>query len=636
MTWCTVASRPSSLDDVTWLVTPPSGTASGTYPLTATATYSGGSCTADATLLVPFASVKAAYTNVGITDDSDPAPGKYDGGGFSFSAQALAAEGLEPGTSFTHDGLTCQWPDVEAGTPDAIGTKGQAVLISGTGSELGIVGSGTSGPAQGIGTIVYTDGSAQQYGLSFSDWWDNSNVAQGGSRLGTYAYINSDDGKVDQKVSLFATKVQLAAGKTAQAVVLPTSGEAGTPQGHVFTMAIGGTSHTPAPQPDGPTGHLTGQGDKCVDLAADPAAGVQAVLATCDDDASQQWTLGADDTVWNQGKCLATAEGGTTNGTDVVLDYCDGSKGQRWTVDSANSYLVNAASGLCLENSNGSTADGNPLIIWTCNSGDAGQRWKVPSDAVSSPSGRIAGYDGKCAEVAGGATADGTAVQLNACGSGVQQVWTVAADGTLRALGKCMTVAGGATADGTPVQLSACTGAASQRWTSDAKGQLVGAGSGKCLDATGPSSANGTKLQIWTCAASANQLWKLPARSGPQTDAGPGGTCSHRARAMSSSFGSPPQDAPRPCRNVSTTTSAACPGVRCACWCEARCTSSGRSGPAHPGGWSRRRRPSSVARRRKASTWAIQASRRRRMASSASMRARSTGQVRFTMMMFST
>ncbi|MET7694656.1 ricin-type beta-trefoil lectin domain protein [Streptomyces sp. NPDC005483] len=515
----------------TWLVTSPTGVSAGTYPLTATATHSGGSYTTDATLLVPFASMKAAYTNVGITDDANPAPGKYDGGGFSFSKQALAAQGVSAGTLST-GGLTYQWPDA-TGAPNAIDTKGQAVLISGTGGWLGFVGSGTSGPHQGIGTIVYTDGSTQSYGLGFSDWWDNNNVSQGSSRLGTYDYINSHDGKVNQKVSLFTTKVQLAAGKTVQAVVLPTSGPAGTPQGHVFAMAIGGTPQTPAPQPQGVTGHITGQGGKCVDLAAGPAAGVQAVLATCDDDASQQWTLGTDKTLWNQGKCLTTAQGGADNGTDVVLDYCDGSKGQQWTVDSEHGFLINAGSGMCLENSNGSTADGNPLIIWTCGVGDAGMVWKAPSSAPSGPSGRVAGYNGKCVEVSGGATADGTSIQLNACGSGSQQVWTAASDGTFRALGKCLTVAGGATADGTAVQLSTCTGASSQKWASDAKGQLVGSQSSKCLDATGPSSANGTKLQIWTCAASDNQLWSVPSSRPTGVISGYGGKCAEVAGSLS-------------------------------------------------------------------------------------------------------
>ncbi|WP_405192700.1 glycoside hydrolase family 3 C-terminal domain-containing protein [Streptomyces anthocyanicus] len=379
-TFATVAAGTTAT--TTWRVSTPSNAAAGSYPLTATATYSGGSHTADGTLQVPFDSQQAAYTNVGVTDDGNPGPGKYDGGGFSFSAQALAAEGLTPGTSFTHDGLTYQWPDVAAGTPDAIDTKGQAILMSGSGSELGFVGSGTSGPHQGIGTILYTDGTTQPYGLSFSDWWDGFTVSQGSDLLSSFPYINNrDGGKVTQKVNLFAAKVPLQAGKTVQAVVLPKSDapEGGVPQGHVFAMAIGGTPQTPAPQPDGPTGHITGIGGKCVDLAAGPSAGVQVVLHTCDDDASQQWTAGTDKTLWSQGKCLATENGGTTNGVNVVLDHCDGSKGQQWTADAAHSYVVNAQSGLCLEDADGSTADGNPLIIWQCNSGDEGQRWELPA-----------------------------------------------------------------------------------------------------------------------------------------------------------------------------------------------------------------------------------------------------------------
>ncbi|MFH8224671.1 ricin-type beta-trefoil lectin domain protein [Streptomyces sp. NPDC018057] len=538
--WTVQATTPATFTSVaagttvttTWRVTAPSGAAPGNIPLSATATHTAGSYTAAATLRVPFASQKAAYTNVGVTDDGNTKPGKYDGGGFSFSAQTLAAEGLAPGKSFTHAGLTYQWPDVPAGSPDAIDTRGQAVALSGSGSELGFVGSGTSGPHQGVGTIVYTDGTTQQYGLSFSDWWDSTNVAQGSDLLSSFPYINNSEGRQNQKVSLFTTKVPLAAGKTVQAVILPTSEDPGTgaPQGHVFAMAIGGTAHTPVPQPDGPIGHITGIGAKCVGLAAGPAAGVQVVLDSCDGSASQQWALGADKSLWNQGKCMTTENGGTGNGTRVVLDYCDGSKEQQWSVDSANGYLVNARSGYCLEDTDGSTADGNPLIIWECNAGDLGQKWQVPAGtSATGPSGRIAGYNGKCVE----AGAEGAAAQLNTCGSASSQSWTAASDGTLRALGTCMTVAGGGTGDGTAVQLAACSGAASQKWQAQANGTLVGSQSGKCLDATGPSSANGTKLQIWACAASDNQIWGVPSSRPAGVISGYGGKCAEVAGSAS-------------------------------------------------------------------------------------------------------
>lgn len=104
------------------------------------------------------------------------------------------------------------------------------------------------------------------------------------------------------------------------------------------------------------------------------------------------------------------------------------------------------APGRASRHGRGSTADGNPLIIWTCNNGDVGQKWKVPADA---PRGRRVVSrvtTASAAEVAGRATAAGTVIRLNACGSGTQQVWTAASDGTLRALGKCVTVAGAATA----------------------------------------------------------------------------------------------------------------------------------------------------------------------------------------------
>ncbi|MFF4903019.1 DUF5010 domain-containing protein [Streptomyces sp. NPDC001068] len=295
------------------------------------------------------------------------------------------------------------------------------------------------------------------------------------------------------------------------------------------------TTLTPpaTPAPPGPTGHVTGQGGKCVDLAGGSAAnGTQVVLDTCGSATTQQWTAAPDKSLQVLGKCLSTQDEGTANGTKVQIAACDGSKAQQWSVDSANGYLVNVASGLCLENANGSTADGNPLIVWTCNNGDVGQKWTVPAE-VSGPSGRVAGYNGKCVEVAGGATADGTAVQLNACGSGTQQVWTAVSDGTLRALGKCMTAAGGGSADGTAVQLSACSGAASQKWASDSKGQLVGSQSGKCLDAAGPSSANGTKLQIWACAASDNQLWSVPSSRPAGVVSGYGGKCAEVAGSLS-------------------------------------------------------------------------------------------------------
>ncbi|WP_051943942.1 chitinase [Streptacidiphilus rugosus] len=129
---------------------------------------------------------------------------------------------------------------------------------------------------------------------------------------------------------------------------------------------------------------------------------------------------------------------------------------------------------------------------------------------TGSPTGQITGYGGKCVDVAGANSANGTAVQLYDCNGTNAQSWTVAANGSLQALGKCMDVTAAGTANGTQVQLYDCNGTGAQVWQARADGSLLNPNSGKCLDATGPSSANGTRLQIWSCAGSANQKWSLP------------------------------------------------------------------------------------------------------------------------------
>src|ERR1017187_5419632 len=61
--------------------------------------------------------LNGAFNNVGISDDANPAVGNLDGGGYSYSAQALAAADLTPGASVAHDGLTFTLPDVAARAP---------------------------------------------------------------------------------------------------------------------------------------------------------------------------------------------------------------------------------------------------------------------------------------------------------------------------------------------------------------------------------------------------------------------------------------------------------------------------------------------------------------------------------------
>jgi hypothetical protein len=184
---------------------------------------------------VPYVSLGAALNNVSITDDTNRGPGNIDGGGNSFSAQALAAVGLTPGATLTHDGLTFTWPDAPAGSADNVQVDGRAFGITGSGSTLGFLGAAANGQSSGTGTISYTDGSTQQFTIGFGDWASTSPFP-GGEVAITAAYGNSTGGPTPWRATVFYDGVPLQAGRTVRSVTLPAAGSAPL---HVFAAAIG-------------------------------------------------------------------------------------------------------------------------------------------------------------------------------------------------------------------------------------------------------------------------------------------------------------------------------------------------------------------------------------------------------------
>ena len=249
--WTATATTPSTFDQVgagqavstTWSVTVPDGAAPDSFSLDATVTTPGGAHTAQAPVTVPYASVAAAYGNSGISDDGDTGTGNLDGEGASFSAQALAAAGWTPGQSTVHDGVSFPWPaSAGTGDPDNVVAGGQAVELTGTGGKLGFVGTSAFGATSGTGTILYTDGSTQTYALALADWWSGS-ASQGSDIAATTPYLNNGGGKQTQNVHLYGATVDLAPGKTVQAITLPNVSKGVVDHQvamHLFSVAIGG------------------------------------------------------------------------------------------------------------------------------------------------------------------------------------------------------------------------------------------------------------------------------------------------------------------------------------------------------------------------------------------------------------
>jgi len=243
----TVAPGASASRDFS--VTPPSsGLSPGVVNLLATATYGRGQSLINAAQVqVPAPSLASTFNNTGVTDNSDPDPSAgfigFDGGGTSFSAQGLAADGLTPGAAVSAGGLGFTWPDVASAEPDNTMAEGQTIAISGSGSSLGFLAAANNSPESGTGTIYYTDGTSQSFTLNVGNFWypSGQNGNPDNVQVAGVNYANYTSGSSGHEVYVFEQSVPLAAGKTVAAVTLPSLGSVTGYNAalHIFAMAIG-------------------------------------------------------------------------------------------------------------------------------------------------------------------------------------------------------------------------------------------------------------------------------------------------------------------------------------------------------------------------------------------------------------
>ena len=321
-----------------------------------------------------YANLAASFNDVGITADSNTAPGNWDGGGASFSETALTNAGAAPGAAITSSGMTFTFPNVAAGSNDNTVAEGQTITMSGSGT-LGFLVSGSYGPASGTGTITYTDGSTQGYTLNAPDWFSTSPPSGGAvavssayqNRQGNTTYANSAD--------IFSKTVTLTAGKTVASVTLPPGGAltAGTPAVHVFAISA-----------EGPYGGTA---------AAVPGT-VQAA----------NYDTGGQGVAYNVTSVNGTANSYRSDGVDLEtcsdtgcgydLGWTSGGQWFKYTVNvaTAGTYTVSlrlaspsgVTDGLHIANSAGTNLSGN------INAPDTGgwQTWTTVTATVSLPAGK--------------------------------------------------------------------------------------------------------------------------------------------------------------------------------------------------------------------------------------------------------
>jgi endo-alpha-N-acetylgalactosaminidase len=244
--WTATAQTPSHFAsvaggatvDVKYAVQTPATTPSGSYQLTAAASYevNGHQAGTGATIssVLAYRSLAEAYNNVAITDESATAAGNFDGGGNSFSQQALTSVGAGPGSTVAVDNVKFSWPDVPAAKPDNVTAAGQTIALSGTGGAIAFLGS-EAGAVQPAVTVHYTDGTTSTGNLGFPNWCCADDGAYGATIALDTDHNNTPTGPGHFGIhyKIYYNTIPADPTKTIAAITLPSSAAL-----HVFAMAI--------------------------------------------------------------------------------------------------------------------------------------------------------------------------------------------------------------------------------------------------------------------------------------------------------------------------------------------------------------------------------------------------------------
>jgi hypothetical protein len=196
--------------------------------------------TADGTSTVtssPCAGLSTMFADTGITADSATGVGNVDGSGYSYSADALATQGVVPGGFVTAHDVKFTWPTASTGTPDNAVAAGQNVGLIGSSGTLGFLLTSTSGTpgTTGTGTVNYSDGTTQAYTVG-SPNWEGAPPATADPVI-TTPYRNGPNGRDDRTVHVYYAGVTLDPAKTVRSVKLPDAEKL-----HFFAVALGGVT----------------------------------------------------------------------------------------------------------------------------------------------------------------------------------------------------------------------------------------------------------------------------------------------------------------------------------------------------------------------------------------------------------
>jgi len=211
------------------------------------------------------------------------------------------------------------------------------------------------------------------------------------------------------------------------------------------------------------------------------------------------------------GNCLTASS--NADGASVVIQECgNATDANSWLVPNGESNVgtLQIFGDKCLDVTNGNTADGTLLQIWTCAEGNTNQMWIPVSDQSITWSG-----EDKCVDLTNGVLTDGNQVQIWDCSTGNDnQKWNAVGIDEPKSFvislkeNPALCVSASANAVGAPVVIDDCSaGSPAQTFTDPSQnGQMIVYGLCVTPETIG---SNGLKLLILdTCVSGdAAQEW---------------------------------------------------------------------------------------------------------------------------------
>jgi hypothetical protein len=247
---------------------------------------------------------------------------------------------------------------------------------------------------------------------------------------------------------------------------------------------------------------------RCInDTRNSTANGTPVDLYTCENVASETgWSYtpsgapGLPNTINIHGLCMYASGNPIRSGAKVGLYQCNSAASEKWYLAGFGA-IVQASSGLCLNDPGSSLANNVQLTVATCNGG-FNQQFVAPASPTTS------GIAGKCLGVSAG-----HAVSANCAVTSAQEV-TLGLDGQIAIGGKCLYKTGSSYNNGTAVGTYTCltpsdTGFDTEVWAITAYGQVENLLSEKCLAVPNNNTGNGAYLAIEDCNGQPGEVWAV-------------------------------------------------------------------------------------------------------------------------------